>query len=316
MISILEAPPYATVQDAGRSGYRSQGVPLAGAMDSWALGVANVLVGNDAGAAALEWSLGAGRLQWERPAVFALAGAPVDATLDGAPLAMHRSYRAGAGSELVVRRPEQAQFVYIAVDGAIEVAPVLKSRATYLPARMGGIDGRRLRSGDRLTLGPPPRVAPAPGFAVPADLEPRYDAPDCRVIAGPHSALFPAAAWTRFTTESYRLDSASDRTGYRLTGPRLEHHGDAALPSAPLCPGAIQIPSGGQPIVLMADAPTVGGYPVIAVVCSADLPWIAQRRPGEMIRFRVVTIDAAQRALRRRAVAVHTIAALARERGS
>jgi antagonist of KipI len=310
MIDIIAAPPYATVQDGGRPRYRSQGVPSGGAMDAWALAVANVLVGNEPGAAAVEWALGGGRLRWARPAVFALGGAPVAATLDGVPVQMHRSYRVPAGGELTVRRSESGRFVYIGLDGGVSVPVVLGSRATYVPARMGGVEGRLLRAGDRLNLGPSGQPHPTVGLAIPPDLEPRYDTVECRVVAGPHAPLFGSDDWARFTDSAYRVEAASDRTGYRLAGPVLRHRGDAALPSAPVCPGAIQVPSGGQPIVLMADAPTVGGYPVIAVVCSADLPLVAQRRPGEELRFRVISIEEAQRALRRRAVAVHTLAAL------
>jgi antagonist of KipI len=316
MIEIIDAPPYATVQDRGRPRYRSQGVPSGGAMDAWALSVANVLVGNDPGAAAVEWALGGGRLRWERPAVFALAGARVEATLDGVPVRRHRSYHAAVGSELTLRRLESGRFVYIAVDGGVSVPLVLGSRATYVPARMGGVEGRPLRAGDRLDLGPSRQPQPIVGVAIPSDLELRYDTVECRVVAGPHASLFASDDWARFTGTAYRVEPASDRTGYRLAGPALQHRGDAALPSAPVCPGAIQVPAGGHPIVLMADAPTVGGYPVIAVVCSADLPLVAQRRPGEELRFRVVSIEDAQRALRRRAVAVHTLAALVRATGT
>lgn len=311
MIDVIDAPPYAAVQDLGRPHYRSQGVPSGGAMDAWALSVANILVGNEPSAAAIEWALGGGRLRWERPAVFALAGGCVEGTLDGAAVQMHRSYDVGAGSELVVQRLESGRFMYIAVDGGVSVPLVLGSRATYLPARMGGYEGRLLRSGDRLALGPPHRHRTAIGFVVPAELEPPYTA-ECRVVVGPHAALFVSDEWARFTESAYRVEPASDRTGYRLAGPVLRHRGDAALPSAPVCPGAIQVPAGGQPIVLMADAPTLGGYPVIAVVCSADLPLVAQRRPGEDIRFRVVSIEDAQRARRRHAVGVHTLATLVR----
>lgn len=311
MIEIVAAPPYLTVQDLGRPGYRGQGVPAGGAMDPWALSVANVLAGNAIDVAALEWSLGGGRIRWDRSRMFAVAGAAVDATLDGVPIAMHRSYRAREGSVLSVNRFVSGRFAYLAVAGGIDTPPVLSSRATYLSARFGGLDGRLLRTGDRLELGRAPMSAVSVGYTVPRDLEPRYDAAECGVVAGPHAALFSVGTWAVFTGTAFGVDAASDRMGYRLVGPVLEHRGDAALASAPVCPGSVQVPAGGRPIVLMADAPTVGGYPVIAVVCSADLPLVAQRCPGETVRFRVVSVEDAQRALRRRAVAVHTIAHLA-----
>jgi antagonist of KipI len=310
MIEITAAPPFLTVQDQGRPTYRAQGVPSGGAIDTWALTVANAIVGNAADAAALEWSLGSGRIRWHDAGAFALAGASVDATLDGAPIAMHRCYRAREGSVLAVQRFAAGRFAYLACAGGIDTVPVLSSRATYLSARFGGLEGRLLRAGDRLDVGVAAAPYRAAGFTVPRELEPRYDAEECRVVAGPHAALFSADAWSALTATTYAIDGASDRMGYRLVGPALQHQGDAALPSAPVCPGAVQVPAGGRPIVLMADAPTVGGYPVIAVVCTADLPVVAQRTPGEAIRFRVVSVEDAQRALRRRAVAVHTISQL------
>ena len=153
---------------------------------------------------------------------------------------------------------------------------------------------------------------PKVGLALPSDLLPRYDRVEAGVVAGPHVRLFSAGTWEMLTETPFGIDTASDRMGYRLVGPPIEHGGDAALPSAPVCAGAVEIPAGGRPIVLMADGPTVGGYPVIAVVCSADLPVVAQRRPGEQVRFRAMTVEESQRALRRRAVAIHTLAHLAR----
>jgi biotin-dependent carboxylase-like uncharacterized protein len=310
MIEIVVAPPYLTVQDQGRLGHRAEGVPGGGAMDSWAHAVANIIVGNPANSAALEWGLSGGRIRWQRSGLFALAGARVEATLDGAPVAMHRSLRAEAGSELVITRFLDGRFLYIALSGGIDVPLVLGSRSTYLAARFGGLEGRMVRSGDRLAVGSSAEQ-PVVGFTVPADLVPRYDSGEIGVVAGPHAGLFSAATWRVLTETAFGIDAASDRMGYRLVGPPIEHAGDAALPSAPVCAGAVQIPAGGRPIVLMADGPTVGGYPVIAVVCSADLPVVAQRRPGGKLRFRTMTVEESQRALRRRAVAIHTIAHLA-----
>jgi antagonist of KipI len=320
-IEIVAAPPYLTIQDQGRPGHRADGVPGGGAMDTWGHAVANVVVGNPANSAALEWGLSGGRIRWQQGGVFALAGAGVEATLDGEPVAMHRSQRAETGSELVITRFLGGRFVYIAFSGGIDVPLVLGSRSTYLAARFGGLEGRMVRAGDRLAMGGPGDLAVAgfavpgfavPGFAVPADLVPRYDRVDAGVVTGPDARLFSVETWRVLTDTAFGIDAASDRMGYRLVGPPIEHAGDAALPSAPVCAGAVQIPAGGRPIVLMADGPTVGGYPVIAVVCSADLPVVAQRRPGESVRFRAMTVEESQRAFRRRAVAIHTLAHLAR----
>jgi biotin-dependent carboxylase-like uncharacterized protein len=281
-------------------------------MDPWALSTANVLVGNPPEAAALEWGLAAGTIRWHRGGSCALAGARVEATLDGTPLEMHRTYRVEAGSTLSVRRFAGGRFMYLAVDGGIDVPVVLGSRATYLPAAFGGLEGRLLRAGDRLALGQPTGAAPAPGFRVPPPLEPRYETTACRVVPGPHASLFGPSGWQQLVSAPFSIDARSDRMGYRLSGRALQHTVDTSLPSAPVCTGAIQVPAGGSPIVLMADAPTVGGYPVIAVVSSVDLPLIAQRQPGAEIRFLTATVPEIQRALRARAVTIHTLSHMAR----
>lgn len=309
MIQVLEAPPYLTVQDLGRPGYRSQGVPASGAMDRWAFSITNVVVGNPPDAAALEWALGPGSIRIEGATAVAVGGASVQATLNGAPMASYRTYHASAGSVVAVDRLVHGRFAYLAVGGGLDAPLVLGSRSTYLPARFGGLEGRILRPGDRLAL-MPPTAAPVPdGFTLPADLEPQWS-PVMRVVLGPHPGLFADAAVATLTTGEFTVTRASDRMGYRLSGPALPHRHDAALPSEPACAGAIQVPSSGQPIVLMADGPTVGGYPVIGVVCAADLPALTQRVPGEPVRFEVIDVRDAQRALRRRAAAIHTAAYL------
>jgi biotin-dependent carboxylase-like uncharacterized protein len=226
---------------------------------------------------------------------------------------MHTTYRVQPGSTLTVHRFTTGRLMYLSTDGGLDVPVVLGSRATYLPGRFGGFEGRLLRANDRIALGPPLAIAPAAGFVVPPPLEPRYDAAECRVIPGPHASLFGPSGWHQLTSATFRVDAGSDRTGYRLAGHVLQHGVDTALASAPLCAGAIQVPAGGLPIVLMADAPTVGGYPVIAVVGSADLPVIAQRQLGQELRFRASTVPELQRALRTRAVGIHTLMHLARQ---
>jgi len=313
MIEVVAAPPFLMVQDLGRERFRAQGVPVGGAMDPWALSTANVLVGNEPDAAALEWGLGTGTVRWHRAGSCALAGAPVEAMLDGAPVAMHTSYRVQPDSTLTVNRFLSGRFVYLATDGGLDVPLVLGSRATYLPGRFGGFAGRLLRSNDRVALAAPIGRAPVAGFVVPAPLEPRYDSAECRVVPGPHASLFGSHGWDQLTHASFHIDAGSDRTGYRLAGHVLEHGVDTSLASAPLCAGAIQVPAGGRPIVLMADAPTVGGYPVIAVVGSVDLPIIAQRQLGGEVRFRSSNVPELQRALRTRAVSIHTLMHLVRD---
>jgi biotin-dependent carboxylase-like uncharacterized protein len=268
MIEVATAPPFATVQDLGRFGHRASGVPVAGAMDPDALRLANAMVGNPPDAAAIECALGGGALIFRQAARYALAGA-VRAPRDGL---------ANAGDTIMFSPPVNGRFLYVAVAGGIGVPLVLGSRSTYLPGKFGGIEGRTLRVGDQLPIGGP---SGAPVKATPVAQEDDT----IRVIVGPHRNAFTPDQRARFLSAEYRVATASDRTGYRLDGPSLAGGDLGTQLSEPVCPGAIQITAGGQPIVLMPDAPTVGGYPVIGVVHSADLGRLAQRLPGAPVRF-------------------------------
>jgi antagonist of KipI len=268
------------------------------------------LVGNELDAAGLEWALGGGSIKFEQDAVFALAGAKAQATLSGRSVAPCTTLYARSGEELTIEQISGGRFLYLSVRGGIDVPIVLGSRATYLPGRFGGYLGRTLKRDDSLTLGSPPSHAPAEDFHCAADLLPRYETGIVHVTRATHSDLFDEAAWHTLTESEYKVSAASDRTGYKLQGLPLGNP-VGTLPSEAGCPGTIQVPGDGFPIALMADAPTVGGYPKIAVVAEADLPILAQRSPGETIRFELITIEQSQRALRRRAADLHTISQLA-----
>jgi antagonist of KipI len=309
MITITHAPPYLTVQDAGRRHSRAFGVPRGGAMDLFALEALNAIVGNAPDAAALEWALSGGSLKFEDDSVFAIGGARARATLAGRDVPPFTTVYAAAGSELEIEQITDGRFLYIACAGAVDVPAVLGSRSTYLPGHFGGFQGRTLGRGDSLPLGHWPSTIPAAGFTCPAELLPAYTSSVVRVTAGSHADLFDDAAWRAFTETDFVLSHASDRTGYKLHGQAVGH-GLGSLPSDPGCQGAIQIPSEGTPIVLMADAPTVGGYPKIAVVSKTDMPILAQRSPGASVRFELITIEQSQRALKRRASDQKTIRSL------
>ncbi|HEY4735605.1 MAG: biotin-dependent carboxyltransferase family protein [Gemmatimonadaceae bacterium] len=300
MITIDKAPPYLTVQDAGRKKSRSAGVPPGGAMDSFALCVANALVGNAPDMAVLEWALGGGSIRFERDCVFALAGANALAALSGSDVAPCTTTYARAGEILSVQKIVDGRFLYVACNGGFDVPLLLGSRSTYLPGRFGGARGQTLKTGDSLVLGAAVSAAPAAGFHCAPDLMPRYDGGILHVTRGTHYEMFDDASRRTFAESSYRISTASDRTGYKLEGPAIANS-LGTLPSEAGCPGTIQVPADGAPICLMADAPTVGGYPKIAVVSEADLPILAQRRPGDSIRFELITIEQSQRALKRRA---------------
>lgn len=315
-LHVVHAPPFLTVQDLGRAGHRHLGIPAGGAMDAWALQAANVLAGNAPGAPALEHALGAGTLRFARDAAFALAGAECEARLRGEPVASHRTLHARAGDDLALGAPRDGRFTYLAIGGGIAVPAVLGSAATYLPAAFGGLHGRRLQTGDVLPLGDAPhdvraRICP-PALRADLALAAGDDAP-IRVVRGPQADALDDDALRALLEAQWTVSATADRTGYRLDGVgigtrRADARGDAAArPSEPGCPGAVQLPSDGRPIVLMADAPTVGGYPKPAIVCGADLGRLAQRAPGATVRLAEIAIAEAQRAYRRRRVAVWTL---------
>lgn len=294
MIVVERAPPYLTVQDEGRHSYRESGVPVGGAMDKWSLAVANVLVGNPRNAAGLEWAIGGGALKFEIDTTIALSGADVEASLDGATLRSFRRVSVRAGQTLTIQRIVGRRFTYLAISGGVASPPVLGSRSTYLPAGMGGIDGRRLKTGDRIPSDTDYRP-PATGYRQPASIPtgPDYDAKEIRVI--PIDENFQ-----RFAEREYRVSAASDRMGYRMEPDRPLEGIGASITSEPVCAGAIQVPPDGEPIVLMADSPTVGGYRIIGTVIACDLPVLAQSLPGRSLKFAQISVATAQEELRRR----------------
>jgi biotin-dependent carboxylase-like uncharacterized protein len=293
MIEILRAPPFMTVQDLGRTGMRSLGVPPSGAMVPEWLELANLLVGNTARAAGLEWALGSGMLRLDRRAAIVAAGAAL--TVNGETLPAWTAIMAQAGDAIGLELPEQ-RFACLTISGGIDVPQVLGARATYLVAGFGGLEGRRLRTGDRLPVGSVDYTPPDTVWSLPPHLLPR-SLHAIRVVPGPQSEMFDESAWQALLGGSYRIASASDRMGYRLEGPPLRHLGPPALPSEAVCPGAVQVPDGGAPIVLMPDGPTVGGYPKLAAVITADLGEFAQKAPGVGVEFSLVTFEEAVAAL-------------------
>jgi antagonist of KipI len=287
---------------------RSSGVPRGGAMDVFSLQALNAIVGNPHDSAVFEWALGGGTLTFEKDCLFAIGGAQSGATLDDRPVTSFTATRARAGERLTVERLIAGRFLYLAFSGGIDVPQVLGSRSTYLPGRFGGFHGRMITRSDIVPLGPAPASTPPPGFTCPPELLPRYESAAVRITRGPHAELFDEAAWQSLTDTEFTVSTASDRTGYKLKGKPVRHLA-SHLPSDAGCQGAIQIPADGSPIVLMADAPTVGGYLKIAVVAEADLPVLAQRSPGERVRFQLITLEQSQRALKRRASDLYTIGA-------
>lgn len=287
MITLLEVGFAATVQDAGRTRHLRSGVPTSGPADRVAHAAANALVGNDPGAAAIEVVGLPIRFRADRPLLIAATGPDlhldVRVRLPGWTSAFVR-----AGEDVGVSGT--ARYAYVAVSGGIDVPEVLGSRASYAAA---GLGSRPLRAGDRLPIGAARVDASRAGRAF--DDRPAYGGGIVRVLLGPHDDRVAAAI---LLMSDYRVDERSDRMGVRLGGPPLAVRGGELL-SCGMVEGAVQVPAGGQPIVLLADHQTTGGYPVVATVIAADVPIVAQAAVRSTLRFARVTRREAVAALQR-----------------
>jgi biotin-dependent carboxylase-like uncharacterized protein len=280
MLTVLAPGPLATVQDRGRPGWAGIGVTTSGAADRAAHGLANRLVGNDPAAATVEVTAGGLRVRAERALLVAVTGAPVPVTVDGRAGPFDAPLTLAAGAELALGRPLVGLRTYLAVRGGIEVPPVLGSRSTDT---LSGLGPARLVAGSRLPVGALAGDEPVVDVAA---VRPPGSRPELRVLPGPRKDWLAPEAWTALTSREWTVTADSDRVGLRLSGPRLERVHDEELPSEGLVPGAVQVPPDGAPVLFLTDHPVTGGYPVLAVVTSADLSAAAQLRPGDAVLFR------------------------------
>jgi antagonist of KipI len=286
---VVKAGMLTTIQDRGRWGLQSSGVPVAGPMDPVSHRLANVLVGNDPDAATLEVTLLGPQLDFEDERVIAVTGAEFEILVDGKPMPMHAPFIVPAESQFRFGARRRGARAYIAIAGGIVVPATLGSRSTHLISGMGGIDGRPIRAGDRLPLGDPGRArGSAPALAQPVVQLPEGEAV-IRVLAGPQREYFSDDALNVLQSAPYTIAQNSDRMGFRLAGPRLSHSRVADIISDATPLGVLQVPASGQPILLMADRQTAGGYPKIATVITADISVAGQLCPGDTITFRVCT---------------------------
>ncbi len=287
-----------TVQDCGRWGMQARGVPVAGPMDPCSHRLANALAGNPADAATLEVTILGPELEFDDERVVAVTGAEFELIVDGQSVPANAAFRVGAGSRLRFGRRALGARAYVGIAGGVAVPPTFGSRATHLVSAMGGIDGRPIRTGDRLPLGDR-----APGWNT-TSARPRLPIvplpdghADLRVLAGPQQEYFTPDALDVLQSAPYTIGRTSDRMGYRLEGPRLAHSRGADIISDATPFGALQVPSSGRPILLMADRQTVGGYPKIATVITADLGLAGQLAPGDQVSFVVCSLRDALAAL-------------------
>lgn len=293
MLEVIDPGMAAAVQDFGRFGLKRFGVPSAGALDPLLLTCANLLLGNPPQAAGLEiLAMGPALLAAEGPVAVALAGeiegrktAP-DGTDSAVPA--WSAVLLAQGESLKIGAPRKG-VAYLGVSGGLQTAPMLGSRATYRRAGLGGF----LAAGERLPCGASDALRQGPAW--------RYEDAPIRVLPGPQEDHFPAASLQALEEAEFKIAQTSDRMGLRLTGPVLSHNDKGAeIPTDGVVPGAIQVPGDGQPIVLLADGQTTGGYAKIATVISADLPRLGHARPGESLRFRLVSRGEARKALAKR----------------
>ncbi|MFA5664933.1 biotin-dependent carboxyltransferase family protein [Castellaniella sp.] len=303
MIAVLKPGALSLLQDLGRYGWQRFGVVVSGAMDQWAHRCANALVGNADDAASLEMTLVGPSLLFRQAQVIALCGAHLSARIGAQEVPLNRALVVRAGARLDFGPRVSGVRAYLAVRGGFAVEPVLGSRSTHVRAGMGGLQGRALKKGDILpTVGGlddaeqallgtqdfvrlhrPARVAPVP----------RSDG-RIRIVPGPQWDLFTEAAHRCLLDSGFRVAAQSDRMGIRLSGVALEQHQALEMISQGVTFGAVQVPADGQPIILMADRQTTGGYPKIAHVASVDLPRLAQCAPGERLYFETISLDTAQ----------------------
>jgi antagonist of KipI len=295
-----------SVQDLGRTGFRQFGVSTNGALDSFALRVANLLVGNDDGAAGLEITVSGLQMRFEDERIVAWCGGEFDVQIGSRALPAGHVAHLQAGDELKFGRAQIGWRCWLAISGGIDVPVVLGSRSTDLRASFGGLEGRTLRDGDQLSLGEfrqfeTAAAAGISSWTAPHDwASPASRHPSLRFIRGVDWNRFNDETIQRFTNHEFSVSPDSDRMGVRLDGPELKRQDETDLISEAVAPGTIQVPPSGKPILLLGDCQTIGGYPKIAHVITVDLGIAAQLRAGDGVRFSEVSLQDAHRLLMER----------------
>lgn len=300
-LEALETDGLATVQDLGRVNWRKFGVPASGAMDAFAFRAANMLAGNPPHRAAIEVGLGGIAFRALSDCVVAVAGMGFALSVYVWDFPLWGSYYVRAGWTIQLSRLDSGMWAYLAIAGGVQTQGRLGSASTYLRGSFGGFGGRRLQAGDVIRPGASSRpLGELAARILPESARPVYsENPILDVIPGPQRNDFTRESLQAFLANEYSVSRTSDRMGYRLEGAALTRRRNMELLSEGMTMGAIQIPADGQPIVMMADSPTTGGYPKIGAIASADLPLLAQCMPGKnKIRFRETTVAKAQKKYR------------------
>ena len=296
---IIDNPGFlTTIQDAGRFGYGQFGVTPSGPMDAESFQVANLLVGNDPGESALEATVLGPAFHTTEDTILAITGADMSPTLNGKPISMNRAICVPAGSHVKLHTATNGSRTYIAFHGGFDVPPVMGSRATSLQCHIGGLNGRKLEKGDTIPLRPADEIpVNLPHRSVAHQIR-RKKENIIRVLLGPQDDCFTSEGLATFLGTPYTVSKEFDRMGCRLEGRPIQHKTDGNIISDGIVNGAIQVPTTGQPIIMLAERQATGGYTKIATVISVDLPVIGQCCPGDIIRFQAVTIDQAHALLK------------------
>ncbi|UPG65675.1 biotin-dependent carboxyltransferase family protein [Metabacillus endolithicus] len=311
-ITTLRSGLLTTIQDLGRYGYQKYGVIVSGAMDSYSLRIANLLVGNSKEEAALEITLMGPTLLVEKDMLIAITGGDLSPTIEGVSVPLWRPVFVKKGSKLQFGAQKSGCRTYLAVAGGFAVQRMMKSKSTYLRAEIGGYQGRAIQEGDVLETNPISEGAFSQieklknkqykGAFLTTNWSVRWNEflpltknPNIRVLPGAQFEQFTANSKQQFFTQSFRVSPQSDRMGYRLSGPSIELEEKLEMLSEAVAHGTIQIPPDGNPIILLADRQTTGGYPKIGQVATVDLPVVAQVMPGQSLSFTEITLEKAER---------------------
>ena len=296
-LQVLSPGPLTTIQDRGRYGYIASGIGVSGAMDQDAYEAANYLVGNRHGEAVLEATLMGPSIRFEADCICAVTGADMRTKIGNQPVEPYRPFWVQAGQVLTMGYAQMGCRGYLAVQGGFDVPMVMGSRSTNLKCSLGGLEGRALKAGDVLTV-------PDESNSLVMDRKRRvpvyHQDVTVRVVPGPQTDAFTERGISTLWTEPFTVSMKSDRMGLRLDGPAIETKNGSDIVSDGIAPGAIQVTSAGQPIILLADRQTTGGYAKIGTVCTVDLPKLAQLKPGGTVRFEAVSVEQAQKLLKKK----------------
>jgi biotin-dependent carboxylase-like uncharacterized protein len=298
-IRIISPGLMTTIQDYGRDGYREYGVPASGAVDKLSMKFANMLVGNVGDEAVLEMTITGSDIMFQINTAIAITGADLSPRINGNIVEMYKTIYISKGDILEFTASIRGARAYVAFWGGIQIASVMGSKSTYIRGGFGGLEGRKLTSGDVLSLNLKETFKYFGIRKIPEHLIPQFEnEATIRVVLGPDKETFTDEGIEVFLNSKFTLTNQWDRMGCRLEGPKIAHKNSPDIISSGLIPGTIQVPGHGNPIVMMSDAQTTGGYARIANVISVDMPYMAQLKPGDRVKFCRIELDEAHRLIR------------------